>query len=455
MSIFDGTRLAPARIGLDVERLRQGWYSDFYFDNIVGILETVQQQGYRFTGHSWRLAQQGVDATGTDLSRMPVELQWFTRRAPYSVVAGVDVALAMLAAGIGHTDAKGQFISTASEYRVEAVQDGVRVGYDGDPMQVQPVLKVRGPYADIALLETPTLGVLSRASRIATNVYHTLRAARGKPILFFPARFDVPEVQAIDGYAYYIGVQRYNADYGQQVQPSVSTPAQAAWWGGTASGTLAHAGIAVFLGDTVAVMLAFAATRPLEIPRVALVDFDNDCVGTTLAVMDALFARHRELLDAGHHDEAARYRLDAVRPDTSGTMRDVSVPPLGERKLDNGVNPRLVFLLREAIDNAWLRWELPTAWLEPAREWCRRVQIVVTGGFSAEKIRRFEELGVPVDMYGVGSSLMSNSDTDGTNNDFTADVVQVQVQGNWYPMAKIGRQACANPDLEPVVLADG
>lgn len=454
MSIFDGKRLGASQIELDVERLRRGWYSDFYFDNIVSILDSMRQSGASFAGHAWRLAQHGIDPAGTDLSRMPVEMQWFTRRAPYSIVAGVDVALAMLQMGIGHYDAAGQFVGTAHEYHIDAVQDGVRVSYDGDPMQVQPVLKVRGAYADLALLETPTLGVLSRASRIATNVYLTLRAARGKQVLFFPARFDAPDVQALDGYAYYIAVQRYNADYGQQVQPSVSTPAQAAWWGGTASGTLAHAGIAVFLGDTVAVMLAFAATRPPAIPRVALVDFDNDCIGTTLAVMDALFDRHRELMDAGDQATAALYRLDAVRPDTSGSMRDVSVPPLGERKLDNGVNPRLVFLLREAIDTAWLRWELPAAWLEPAREWCRRVQIVVTGGFNIEKIRRFEELGVPVDMYGVGSSLMSNSDAEGTNNDFTADVVRVQVQGNWYPLAKIGRQACANPDLQPVTLTD-
>ena len=39
------------------------------------------------------------------------------------------------------------------------------------------------------------------------------------------------------------------------------------------------------------------------------------------------------------------------------------------------------------------------------------------GGFDAAKIREFEATGVPVDAYGVGSSLIRGS------NDFTADIV--------------------------------
>ena len=81
---------------------------------------------------------------------------------------------------------------------------------------------------------------------------------------------------------------------------------------------------------------------------------------------------------------------------------------------------------------------------------CRDVKIVATGGFGPKKIRRFEELGVPVDIYGVGSSLFSNSDEEGTNNDFTADVVRVKIGDTWYDMAKVGRRACGNPDLQRV-----
>jgi nicotinate phosphoribosyltransferase len=115
-----------------------------------------------------------------------------------------------------------------------------------------------------------------------------------------------------------------------------------------------------------------------------------------------------------------------------------------------GVTPRLVFQLRHALNDAWQRWELPPDWRERAQQWCREVKIVASGGFDAQKIQHFETLGVPVDMYGVGSWLFSNSDEEGTSNDYTTDVVRVQVNGTWYDMAKVGRRPCDNPDLQPV-----
>ncbi len=450
MSIFDKQRLTNATFKLDMERMREGWYSDKYFENIVGILQTLARRHYGFRGRSPRLQALGIDPTDADIGNITVEMQWFTRRQPFSVVAGIDKALAMLEGCTGYYDEQGTFINTYHTLEVEAVHDGEMVRYDGNPNQVQPVLKVRGRYRDFALLETPTLGAMTRATRIATNVYNVLRAARGKPVLFFPARFDAHEVQAADGYAYRIAVQRYNLDYHHTIDTFVSTDAQGDWWGGFGGGTIAHAAIAAFLGDTVEVMLAFAETRPVQVPRIALVDFDNDCVGDTLAVMEAMFARYRALIDAGNSAEAQRYKLFAVRPDTSGSLRDISVPPLGLKKLDLGVTPRLVFIMRKAMDEAWQHWDIPTAWRERAQQWCRDVKMVATGGFDPERIRRFEELGVPVDIYGVGSALFSNSDREGTSNDFTADVVRVNIGGTWYDMAKVGRSACHNPKLLPM-----
>jgi nicotinate phosphoribosyltransferase len=447
MSIFDNQRIASSSFKIDAERMRSGWYSDKYFENITGMLTALAQRGYGFGGVSSRLAAIGIDATGVDIGNLEVEMQWFTRRKPFSVIAGVDKALAMIEHGTGYMNDQNQFVPTYRQLEVEAVHDGSLARYSGDPMNIQPVIKVRGRYRDFALLETPTLGALTRATRIATNVYNVLVAARGKPVLFFPARFDAHEVQAADGYAYNVAVQRYNMDYGHDVGSFISTDAQGDWWGGLGGGTIAHAAIASFLGDTVECMLAFSEVRPVEIPRIALIDFDNDCVGTTLAVMDAMFARYRELTDGGQHAEARRYKLFGVRPDTSGSQRDASVPPLGDPKLDLGVTPRLVFNLRQAIDDAWRRWNLSPEWQEPARQWCREVRIAVTGGFGPKKIRRFEELGVPADIYGVGASLFSNSDEEGTNNDFTADIVRVRIHGEWRDMSKIGRRACQNPDL--------
>src|SRR6266545_2299728 len=407
MSIFDNRRLTNDTFKLDAERMRGGWYSDKYFENIVGMLADLARRAYRFGGSSVRLVAAGIDPRGVDIGGIEVEMQWFTRRAPFSVVAGVDKALAILECCTGYYDEDGRFVNTFDHLAIEAVHDGAIVRFEGDPLNVQPVL-------------------------------------------FFPARFDAHEVQAADGYAYNIAVQRYNLDYGHTIDSYISTDAQGDWWGGLGGGTIAHAAIAAFLGDTVECMLAFAETRPVETPRIALVDFDNDCVGASLAVMDAMFARYRELMDAGRADEARRYKLFGVRPDTSATVRDVSVPPLGMKELDMGVTPRLVFFLRNAIDQAWTRWALPPEWIERARAWCRDVRIVVTGGFNPRKIRRFEELGVPVDIYGVGSSLFSNSSEEGTNNDFTADVVRVKIGSTWHDLVKVGRRACANPDLQRI-----
>jgi nicotinate phosphoribosyltransferase len=295
------------------------------------------------------------------------------------------------------------------------------------------------------------LGSLSRSSRIATNVYNVLQAAKGKPVLFFPARFDLHEVQAADGYAYDIAVTRFNQDYAGQLQPFVSTDAQGDWWGGAGGGTLAHAVIACFLSDTAASMMAFAEHVPVDVPRIALVDFNNDSVRDSLRVMRAMFERYSSLMRSEATDEARKYVLYGVRLDTSGGMRDVNVPPLGDPGLDLGVTPRLVFIVRQALDTAWEQWDLPDNKLEMAKEYCRNVRIVATGGFNPEKIGRFEKLNVPVDIYGVGSSLLANDKM--TNTDFTADVVRVKVNGTWHDMAKVGRGAAPNSELQPVDLA--
>jgi nicotinate phosphoribosyltransferase len=137
-----------------------------------------------------------------------------------------------------------------------------------------------------------------------------------------------------------------------------------------------------------------------------------------------------------------------VRLDTSSTLRDVNVPPLGDPALDLGVSPRLVFAVRRALDRAWEAWDLPDEWRGRAAAYCRAVKIVVSGGFTADRILRFEQLHVPADIYAVGSALFANAGPSVT--DFTADVVRVEVDGEWIPMAKVGRQAAENPELERV-----
>src|SRR5918912_292346 len=138
-----------------------------------------------------------------------------------------------------------------------------------------------------------------------------------------------------------------------------------------------------------------------------LVDFENDSVRTALEVARALGDR-----------------LWGIRLDTSESLVDRSLwNEMGDFK-PTGVNERLVWKLREALDG----------------DGFERVRIVASGGFTVEKIRDFEERGVPVDSYGVGSSLIRGS------NDFTADIVLTDGR----PSAKVGRWYRPNPRLERV-----
>ncbi|KAA3660572.1 MAG: nicotinate phosphoribosyltransferase [Chloroflexi bacterium] len=449
MSLFNQKRLTNNVFKLDIERMRQGWYSDKYFANILAMLKGVSTNA----GYQGSYARDvGMDVTGLNVGDLEIEMQFFTRRSGRTVIVGVDKALSMLRHCTGYFDDTGEWVSTWQNLTVEAVHDGDVTEYHGNPLRVQPVIKVQGRYRDFALLETPMLGILSRSSRIATNVFNVLRSAKGKQVLFFPARFDLHEVQAADGYAYDIAIDRFNLDYGEHLRSFVSTDAQGDWWGGAAGGTIAHAAIACFLSDTAETMLAFAEYVPPEISRIALVDFNNDSVTDSLRVMRAMFDKYAPLVEAGREDEAQKYVLFGVRLDTSGTLRDVTIPPLGDPKLDLGVTPRLVFHVRQELDKAWQAWDLPPQRIGLAQAYCRDVRIVATGGFGPDKINRFERLSVPVDIYGVGSSLLLNDKE--TNTDFTADVVRVRIDGAWKEMAKVGRAPASNSELKSVDLTD-
>jgi nicotinate phosphoribosyltransferase len=443
MSLFNGKRLDDSTFKLDIERMRMGWYADKYFVNIATMLQKLSEQGYLYEGHD-HLLPGGIPADEILTGDIEVEMQFFTRRPGKTVVVGVDKALTMLRHAAGYFK-EGKFINTAENLEVWAVQDGDVVTYNGNVSRVEPVMRVRGRYRDFAILETSTLGILARASRIATNVYNTQVAANGKPLMFFPARFDVHEVQAADGYAYLIAVQRYNMDYADHTETYVSTDAQGDWWGGFGGGTISHSGIASFLGDTAEATLAFSRVLPVNIPRIALVDFTNDSIGVSLQVCKAMFNKYYELIRQGDDEEARRYILYGVRLDTSSSLRDSSIQPLGEPALDLGVNPRLVFTTRQALDSAYLDWNLPKEAVELARQYCQNIKIVVSGGFNVDKITKFEKLNVPVNIFAVGSSLFSNYGP--TNTDFTADVVRVKVHGEWIDLAKSGRGAVDNPDL--------
>jgi len=278
---------------------------------------------------------------------------------------------------------------------VHALHDGDRI----EPWET--VMTIEGDYTLFAHLETAYLGVLSRRTLITSNVVRVLEAANGKPLIFMPARHDHHRVQTGDGYAAYVAGRVVGAPIG------VTTDEQASWWGGRGIGTVPHSLIASYGGNTVLAATKFAEWASVDMNITVLVDFENNSVETALEVARALGPK-----------------LWGVRLDTSEMLVDRSLwEELGDFK-PTGVNERLVRKVRNALDD----------------DGFEHVKIVVSGGFTIDKIKEFEEQSVPVDAYGVGSSLIRGS------NDFTADLVLTDGR----PSAKVGRKYKANARLELV-----
>jgi nicotinate phosphoribosyltransferase len=352
------TRLPPEIFELPVEKMREGYYTDAYFNRTREVL----------------LAD----------GRQPrVLMQVFERKPAF--LGGMDEAIAILKLCCDDWDA----------LTVHAL-------YDGDEIEPwETVMTIEGDYTLFAHLETLYLGVLARRTRIATNVRRVVEAANGKPIIFMPARHDHHRVQTGDGYAAHVAGATIGVEIG------VTSDAQASWWGGRGIGTVPHALISAYGGNTVLAATKFAEYCPPDSRIVVLVDFENDSVRTSLEVARALGDR-----------------LWGVRLDTSGQLVDRSLwSEMGDFD-PRGVNERLVWKVRDALDG----------------DGFERVKIVASGGFTAEKIQHFEEVGVPVDSYGIGSSLMRGA------NDFTADVVFTDGR----PSAKVGRRYRPNERLERV-----
>uniref|UniRef100_A0A7V4KDC4 nicotinate phosphoribosyltransferase n=1 Tax=Fervidobacterium pennivorans TaxID=93466 RepID=A0A7V4KDC4_FERPE len=410
-------RLHPKVFKVPIDRIRMGYYSDKYFTRYVEVLKK-------------------------DNRHPRVYYQFFPR--DNAIVCGVDEALAILRYCTGYYKDEGKakelyneilsldkaMQSLSVEGNVEEIVEltrkkwdirlklndlwvdkwdeiEVRAVYDGEFVpEGEPLMTIEGDPVYFGYLETVLLGVIARATSTATAVRKVVEAANGKPILFFSARFDHYWVQATDGYA----ALKAGA-FG------VSTDANADYWGVESMGTIPHALIAAYDGSTEDAAIAFDKYMPENVNRIVLVDWDNDVIGTTFRVVK----KHYEHVMGkpfilGETDPSpiigpGKNKIWGVRFDTSGNLRDKSVTPIGPQSF--GVCPELVWKARNEFDKVGLK----------------DLKIVVSGGFDEEKIKLFESLGVPVDVYGVGSKLLKKK------IDITADIVEV----NGRPCAKVGR----------------
>ncbi len=420
-------RLDPRVFKVPIDRIRAGYYSDKYFSRYVEVLKKDNHHPH-------------------------VLYQYFPRKD--AVIVGIDEALAILKLCTGYykneekaaqlfgklLDAERELQNSVYIMDRKGIEDAnrkrwdlrealnnlwidkfneieVRALYDGEEAQdMEPIMTIEGDPSYFGYLETILLGVIARGSSTATAVKRVVKVAHNKPILFFSARFDHYWVQATDGYAAFKA--------GANV---VSTDANADYWGAEAMGTVPHALIAAYGGSTSRATIKFDQHIDPKINRIILVDWENDVIGTTKQMIKDFYEyatgkKYRRGAPLNKVIGSGAKKIWGVRFDTSGSLRDVSVTPIGEGSL--GVCPELVWKARKEFDAMGLN----------------DLKIIVSGGFNAEKIALFEKLDVPVDSYGVGSSLLKEK------VDITADIVEV----NGKPCAKLGRSKKDFSRLEKV-----
>lgn len=212
----------------------------------------------------------------------------------------------------------------------------------------EPVLRVKGDYGQLAVYETPLLGMLCQASGVATKAARCKKAAGHRLLLSFGARRMHPAIAPMIDRAAYIG----GCD-------GVAVTKSAELLGIKPSGTMPHA-LILLVGDTVETLKLFDQVVDPSVPRVALIDTLQDEKFETLRCAEALGER-----------------LAGVRFDTPSSRR-------GD----------MVELLKE------VRWELDIRGY-------KHVKLFVSGGVDEYEILQLNEVA---DAYGVGTSI-SNAPT--------------------------------------------
>ncbi len=366
--------------------IQQGFYSAAYFNRTQQIL----------------LKEQNLT---------PVTMQIFQKQNN-QIVCGIDEIIELFRECTGFFE-NGTFVKKFNELKIETLKDGEETN------EWETVMHITGPYAYFAHLESVYLGILARRTKVATNTKRVVAAANGKSVIFFADRFDYFLNQEGDGYAAKLGGVK-----------GVATDAQASWFGEKGIGTIPHALIAINNGNTVEAAKQFAKYYP-DVPLIILVDFDNDCVNTSLEVAKALGNKlwgvrldtSEKLIDKSLENVILNAR-EALPAGRQGSSQKEGSSPKAQNDNVHGVNPTLVKNVREALNTHGFS----------------HVKIVVSGGFNEEKIKKFEQQQTPVDMYGVGSSLLRG------HAEFTADIVRV---GN-REIAKVGRKFTPSKKLQVI-----
>ncbi|WIF94400.1 nicotinate phosphoribosyltransferase [Caminicella sporogenes] len=232
----------------------------------------------------------------------------------------------------------------------------------------ETVIRIRGPYKEFGIYETPILGALASACGWATAAREIREACGEKTFLCFGARHVHPAVAPVMERAAVIG----GANGASCILAAKLLDIEP-------SGTLPHAAMLI-AGDTAEIAKTYDEVMPELHKRIVLVDTFKDEVEESLRIAKLLGDR-----------------LYGIRVDTPS-----------ER---GGVTPDLIRELRYKLD----------------MEGYNHVKIIVSGGLTPEKIKILSEAGA--DAFGVGSYISAASPIDMTMDIKEVEGVPVAKRG--------------------------
>ncbi len=311
-----------------------------------------------------------------------VNMQIFVRKGP-GKIAGVDEAVDLIMQN-SNLDNVGGRIYSKNENEVYIPEE--------------TIMNIIAPVQEIMELETLYLGVLTARTtrlndkkdldfnKIGKQMRQIVDLAGGRPVLYFGARhWHWTYDQALANLAFENGCREVATDNGAETKNK---------WG---VGTIPHALENLyarkygFENAVVESTKAFDRVIPKNIPRVALVDYNNKEITDSLATAKAL-----------------EERLAAVRVDTCGE-NIAEGGTKGDRKYweGRGVTAKAVYALRNELDNKGYH----------------RAGIYISSGFSnPEKVKAFNEAEkfYNKQIYtGIGAGFLDDART------FTADIVAI------------------------------
>jgi nicotinate phosphoribosyltransferase len=358
-----------------------------------------------------------------------VRAQVFIRKGP-GEVAGIEESLAMLER---FTELK------AHGGKVYALPE--RSPYK--PMET--LMVIEGPMQDIIALETLYLGALTSATTrlndkvekvdlaaAESNMRKVVELTGGRPVSYFGARhWSYTEDPAI-AYAAYKGGAT-----------SCSTDAGAATFGQVGQGTIPHALENIYAwrcgkeNAVVEATLAFDRVIDPEVPRIALIDYNNRELDDSVAAADALKGKLYAVRVDTCGENVAQGALISPRCEEAEAWKAQGIPLPSEDSPEarfwygTGVTVTGVYALRRALDQFGHK----------------DVKIILTSGFGdPAKVQAFVDaertLGVKLfDALGVGGIYKPCRMA-------TMDVVAVgETEDTMTPISKVGRPYNPNPRL--------